>query len=108
MAEPRIAQTPLRILMRIPKALGFVAGSWLIGAAIHAASWPDMTRATDARYSIHFIPFVFAVAAGSVDQPSAIGLVAGMFVQWTVVGFVALAIYHVVRRTRSSARREET
>jgi hypothetical protein len=93
--------------MRIPKALGFVVGSWLIGAAIHAASWPDMIRATDAAYSVYFIPFVFAVAAGSVNQPSAIGLVAGMIVQWTVVGFVALAIYHCVRRMRSSAKPDE-
>jgi peptidoglycan/LPS O-acetylase OafA/YrhL len=94
--------------VRIPKVVGFVAGSWLIGAAIHAASWPDLTRATDASYSIYFIPFVFAVAAGNVPQPSEIGLVAGMIVQWTVVGFAALAIYHCVRRVRAPVKREET
>jgi hypothetical protein len=88
------------------RAFVFVAGSWLIGAAIYAASWWDMTRATDASHFIYFIPFVFAVAtSGNVHQPSEIGFVAGLFVQWTVVGFVALAIYHGVRRTRSSVER---
>src|SRR5438067_387736 len=96
----------MRISMRIPTAIGFVAGSWLIGAAIYAASWWDMTRAQEASHFIYFIPFVFAVAAGNVHQPSEIGFVAGIIVQWTVVGFAALAIYHCVQRIRAPIRRE--
>jgi hypothetical protein len=88
------------------RAFAFIAGSWLIGAAIYAVSWWDMTRAVEASHFIYFIPFVFAEAtSGNVHQPSEIGFVAGMIVQWTVVGFVALAIYHGVRRTRSSVER---
>jgi len=88
------------------RAVAFVVGSWLIGAAIYAASWWDMARAVDASHFLYFIPLVFAVAtSGNVHQPSEIGFVAGMIVQWTVVGFVGLAIYHGVRRTRSSVER---
>ena len=101
-------QTPIASRMRIPTALAFIGGSWLVGAAIHAASWPDMTRTMDAPYAIYSIPFVFAVAAGNFQQPSTIGLVAGAVVQWTVVGFVALAIYHGVRRMRLPAKRPES
>jgi hypothetical protein len=94
--------------MRIPKAIGFVVGSWLIGAAIHGALWWGMGRTMDAPLFIYFIPLVFANAtSGNVAQPSEIGFVAGIIVQWTVVGFVALAIYHGVRRMRAPAKREE-
>jgi hypothetical protein len=93
--------------MRIPPALGFVAGSWLIGAAIHGALWWGMGRTMDVSMFVYFVPLVFAIAtSGNVHQPSEIGFVAGILVQWTVIGFVALAIYYGVRRTRSPGTRE--
>jgi len=94
--------------MQIPKAIGFVVGSWLIGAVIHGALWWGMGRTMDAPLLIYFIPLVFANAAsGNVPPPSEIGFVAGIIVQWTVVGFVALAIYYGVRWMRAPAKREE-
>jgi hypothetical protein len=91
--------------MRVPTVLGFIAGSWLVGAAVHAASWWDMGRATNISY---FIPLVFAIAAsGNVHQPSPIGFLVGMVVQWTLVGLIALAIYYGMRRIRASDKHEE-
>jgi hypothetical protein len=91
--------------MRIPTAIGFVAGSWLIGAAIYAVvQWTGWKPPL----FIFYIPLVFAFFLfGYILNPSDFGFWAGMIVQWTVIGFVALEIYHGVQRMRAPVKRGE-
>jgi Na+-driven multidrug efflux pump len=89
--------------MRILTAIGFVAGSWLIGVAIYAVA-----SGSEAALLIFPIPLVFeSLLFGDLFHPSEIGFWAGMIVQWTVVGFVALAIYQRVQRVRAPVKRGE-